>query len=555
VQWPAPGTSPLADQLRTASSGPNALGIMVRFTAYVNVYFKNGVLNDIKVRPSNYKDLANDLAAAFNGWNNGSGNTDLFFSNPCYSHIVGTLGVWNDWEVASAPVGRFLAPASVLTPAGSGAVATPPPAASGAAMPAAMTAAKRPALGKQAVMVVAAGAPAPPAPVGLGPVVVYVDGGNEVISIDFSSAIPETGKPDIWPSDLTKANFGTLDFGVTNGGVFTSIVQIPYDQYAQAAYEATAGIIDIPFASTITGPATGSLLENGSIVIQVEQPAPNPSDPPVATAALAEQQYSAQTDERGIYLDENGSTTFDVTVYDFGQPSPNTTVLVAQYDQGLGLISTVAMPLVFMEGQQPLEVSPGSFTNVTIVTSNGSGIASVSISAVTPGYAVLAFFPYSGDTAPIPPPALAGPPGTLIAITSAFYTTVRVLPFDEGLPERFVKLWNTTQDKTLVWQFVYNEILYLYDMLFNVMLTVFNLGDQGSVEASIPYIWPAISAEAAKENTQAMPITRDMSAAKRLTLQLWMYLYTMNYSVSNFNVHSIPKGWAPPPPSPAAQNE
>jgi hypothetical protein len=67
-----------------------------------------------------------------------------------------------------------------------------------------------------------------------------------------------------------------------------------------------------------------------------------------------------------------------------------------------------------------------------------------------------------------------------------------------------------------------------------------------TVEQSISYIWPVISAEAAKENTLAMSITRDMSSGKRKALQLWIYFVANNYNVPNFNVSSIPAGWAPP---------
>jgi hypothetical protein len=49
----------------------------------------------------------------------------------------------------------------------------------------------------------------------------------------------------------------------------------------------------------------------------------------------------------------------------------------------------------------------------------------------------------------------------------------------------------------------------------------------------------------AQESTYAMPITRDLSAGKRLALQLWIYLVANNYNVQNFNVNSIPAGWSP----------
>src|SRR5207248_528993 len=156
---------------------------------------------------------------------------------------------------------------------------------------------------------------------------------GNLISLDLNSTMPENGTPGEWPSDLSKANFGTLNLGVVNGGTFNSIAEISYDQYAQAAYEASAGIIDIPLPNG---------LGDGLLAIQVG-----------AVTALQEQELSAQTDSRGIYLDQGGETSFTVGVYDFGAPSSGTSVLIAQYDQSLTLIPTQAPPLVlFTNGDQ-----------------------------------------------------------------------------------------------------------------------------------------------------------------------------------------------------------
>jgi hypothetical protein len=507
VQWPAASVnSKLALQLQQAAQTSPAIGIMVRFTAYVNVYFKNGILNNFTPTPRTYEDLAAALTAAWNEFNS-TGKTDLFFSNPCYSHIVGVLGVWNEGEVATAPVGRFLAATNPV--AAIGTTATAPVPAPG---------------GKQRAAVDTAAAP-PQVP--LGPIVAYVD--NNVISLDLNSTMPENGTPGEWPSDLSKANFGSLDLGVISNGTFTPVAPISYDQYARAAYESSAGIIDI---------ALQSPLPSGPLAIQVQQPSG-------AVTALQEQELTAQTDTRGIYIDQRGNASFDVSVYDYGALSSGTNVLIAQYDQSLTLIPASSPPLVvFTNGDQTTITSAGGdiTTTVTVLTTDSSGVASPEIAAFMPGFAVLAFFPYTGTTLPNPPDSL------FPTITAAFYTTVRVLPFDDGVPQQFVDLWNASQNQTLAWQFIYNNILYLYDMIFNVMLTVFNLGDQSAVVGAIPYIWPVVTAEAAKENTKAMPITRDMSAGKRKTLQLWMYLVTEGYSVPDFNVDSIPDGWAPPPP-------
>ncbi|HEX3582119.1 MAG TPA: hypothetical protein VH087_10180, partial [Thermoanaerobaculia bacterium] len=509
VKWPAAGASNLAASLQTAASQAPAIGIMVRFTAYVNLYFQNGVFNAATQQPRDYETLADLLSAAWTAWNN-NGDTSQFFSNPCYSHVVGTLGVWNEGEVASVPVGRYL-PASGQVAAMATSDAKP--------------------LGHGALAV------AQPLQVTLGPVVANVDYDAEVISLDLNSTMPENGTPGEWPSDLTKANFGPLDFGVVTGGGFQSLYTIPYDRYSREAYELSAGIIDIPFSSTTAGSSAGSLLKSGPLAIQVQgQP------------ALTELQYSAQTDSRGIYVDQGSGGEFSVTAYNFGATSANTNVMIAQYDANLSLIPTSGAPLVtFTNGDVRRVTSGGVTTTVTVVTTGADGTANVSINWAAPGFAVLAFYPYSGSTLPSPPVALLGPGSTMSgSITYAFYTTVRALPADDSVAQQFVDVWNTGGgDQTEAWNFIYLNILYVYDMLFSVMLEYVDLGSQSAFAQSIGSIWNAIAASAAAESTYAMPITRDLSAGKRLTLQLYIYLIANNYNVPNFNVSSIPPGWSP----------
>jgi hypothetical protein len=537
VTWPAASAgSPLAAALQQAASTGSAIGIMVRFTAYVNVYFRNGIFNGYQQQPRSYEELAKALAEGWASYN-ANGSTDGFFSNPCYSHIVGTLGVWNADEVGTVPVGRFLAAASMVAPQAGGTAKTLVE--KGRALfktSAAAETAPAPQAKARGHELAAVASAAPPA-VALGPAVVQVDYDAELISIDLNSTIPELGTAGEWPSDLEKADFGTIDVGVISNGTFTSVAQIAYDQYSRAAYEASAGIVDIAFPSA----GTAALLQSGALALQVTQ-----GD--AAQTALIEQQFSAQTDSRGIYVDQGSQASFAIGVYDFGAISPNTNVLIAQYDQSLSLVPASAAPLVyFTAGQAATVTSGGVTTNVTIVTSDAQGVATAAIAAANPGFAVLAFFPYSGTTLPVPPLALLGPNAPIYgSITYAFYTTVRVLPFDNALPEEFVRQWNATQNPAWAWEFIYNEILSVYDMLFNVMLGIVNLGSQSADVGSIGYIWPVISAAAAEESTLAMPITRDMSAGKRLTLQLWIYLVANQYNVPNFSIYSIPQGWAPP---------
>ena len=510
VAWPTASTSQLITKLKHAAAQPGAQGIMVRFAAYVNLYFMNGILNDTAEQPRTYEDLADLLKKAWAAWNN-NGDTSKFFSNPCYSHVVGAVGVWNDGELASVPQGRCLAADAQVAPLN--ATATQGRA---VAQPARFS-------GHDIRTVAATDGSA--AKVALGPAAVSVT--DNLISLDFNATVPELGVPGQWRSNLVKADFGPLAVGVMRNGNFTSVVTIDSAKYQQSAYEATAGIIDIPLPS-----GAADLLRNNVLAIQAQ-----------GQTVLLEQAYTAETDTRGIYLDQNGQAQFTVMVCRAGVPSPGTKVLIAQYDSGLNLVPNNQQSFVtFTTGDRTtVTVSSGGSTvtsNVTIVRTDANGNATVGISAQSPGFPVLAFLPFTGDV--LPQPGLG-----FNFIDDAFYTTVRVLPSDDDVPQAFVDCWNKHHDQAKAWSFVYSKILYVYDMLFNVMLEYVNLGSQTAVEGSRRGIWRLISKEMAAESTQAMPITRDMSAGKRRALQLWIYLVANGYNVPNFNVNSIPPNWTP----------
>jgi hypothetical protein len=174
IAWqngPAGGaTSQLISALQQAATQLGAQGVMLRFTAYVNLYFKNGIYNNISQQSRNYKELAADLAEVWAAWHK-SGDPSQFFSQPCYSHVVGTIGAWNQGELSSVPGGRYLVPASPVAPVGSSKTIT------------------------------------------LGAVAAEVDYTRNLISLDFGSAIPEIALAGTTASNLVKADFGNLTLG------------------------------------------------------------------------------------------------------------------------------------------------------------------------------------------------------------------------------------------------------------------------------------------------------------------------------------------------------
>jgi hypothetical protein len=475
--------SPLLTALKEASTQAGAQGVMVRFTAYVNMYFRNGILNGIAQQAQNYTELAALLAKAWETWNQ-SGSTTDFFSQPCYSHVVGSIGVWNDGELASVPMGRYLSADDPVAPAGS----------------------------TQTTQ--------------LGPAAAQVNYESNLLSLDLSSAIPEVAIAGTPASSLEKLDLGTLEVGVLTGGNFTLIGSLDYAQYGRQAYEASAGIVDLPLPPSVKP----QQVQQGLLAIQASGGAGQ-------LTALLEQQFCAQSDSRGIYLDQGTEQTFQITVLQQGVPAAGARVMLAQYDMNLNLVpSTPPAYISFTQGEQQVVNSnpAGVSTIVSVVTADENGIATADVAAQSPGFPVVAFFPFSGDTPPAPPPTLF-PPGNM------FYITVRVLPFDDALPQEFIDLWNSTHDATIAWDFVYHRILYVYDMVFSVMLEFVNLGSQTAFDNNAAAIRSLIEKSRAAEGTSAMPVTRDLSEGKRIVLQLYLYLVAQKFNVS---VLSLPEGAA-----------
>lgn len=195
------GGSKLLGAFQEALALPDVRGLMVRFNVYRTLYFQNGVFNDIAETPQNEAELK----ALY--------EQGKMFSNPAYSVVTGTVGLWTRNDVPSVPNGRYLLPNQGTTQ-----------------------------------------------PTGLGPVVCGYNTGLKVLSLDFGAAIPELD------FDLNKQSFGTLT--VAAGG--TTIATIDESQYGREAYQKTGGIIDVPISDpaplragliTITGTQDGAPIE------------------------------------------------------------------------------------------------------------------------------------------------------------------------------------------------------------------------------------------------------------------------------------------------------
>ncbi|OED44480.1 hypothetical protein AB833_01515 [Chromatiales bacterium (ex Bugula neritina AB1)] len=507
------GTSTLLDALHTQAQ--SAEGIMIRFVTYLTLYFRNGEFNDNTTAPRSAKEIEQLYLDSFK-------NGGPYFSNPAYSRTVGTIGVWRKGELQNAPSERTLfATKHPVAP-------TPP-------------------IGKHTAYP-------------LGPVLIDVsyDDKNKAktVHLDFGSTIPETD--DKTPELPPKANFGdffihvvecddkhknTVEKGVEKGvenAVKHRLAYLSYDHYNEEAYINSSGMIDLPAAA----PICRNTIEGGTLAIYSNRTKANSHKENI-------NQY--QTITRATYLDQDNHATVSVSSRTKGTQPTDDKVAVVRYrydpqypriaecgGMPLSVISTDSQEQIAQfvdDGRQtikPLKVKgTNDFAEVLYVNCDSIGDGQLQVHAPTPpahhsgpaagpGFVYLVFYP--ADITTVPHLADSS------LLNKGCYGVVRVLPFDNGIQQEFVDLWNKNFNRQEVWEFIYNKILYFYDMIYPVMSRYVPLGELNRVEGAVDQLQATLSATYANQNsTMAMPITRDLSAAKRWVLLTWCELVKSNY--------------------------
>lgn len=511
------GNSPLLAALDAAMAAPGAKGLMLRFCVYYSLYNQNGIFNDFKpefrlplgTKPDSpeMRKYLDEMSAAYRQAL--SGEIPLF-SNPCYSTLVGAIGVWNEGELATVPTGRFLSPARYAIPASSTALSATP----------------QPSPRLATVRGSGGGATAASTPFLVGPAVAEADYSRNLLSIDLSDATPEANE------NKDKVDFGPLTVGVVKDGAFTAIGTVAYAGapgvpiYSKDAYEASAGIVDLPFEPDVAG-----LLREGQLVVRQND-----------VAILTEKTLTAETDDRNIYIDQYDKAGIAIAVYRKGKPvEKGVRVMVVQYryvNWAAYLVSPQdsEAPVQFVSGSVQTVPSrdPGLSAQVTVVETDDRGIATAEVQASYWGFATCFFYPLEADE-PLPVP-FAVPGGQYDPkhpeqdnYQTSHFANIRVMPFDDDMPAQFAKLWNDSFDSALAWQYIYNGILGVYDMLFPVMDDYMPLGERSRVEAAINQLLVLTQEPYQDASTLYMPITRDLSSGKRRVLEMWGSLVRRQY--------------------------
>ena len=524
------GNSTLLTNLQKMIDSGAAKGVMVRFNTYLSLYYQNGYFNGAPKMPKTLADTPDMYQEALR-----TGNQ---FTNPCYSRVLGVIGPWYKDELVSVPQGRFLSTTGALP-------VKPQTTTQSVRLTSSMVHGGPPAGLAPSAPVPAANINVPPPnPTGaaqLGVTFAEVDDTNHIIFLDVLNTFPE------WFWEGNKMDLGDVTLAVQDsGGGLTTIATLKFEDYNQSSYEKNGGILDIKFDPDPKKDLCKKI-KDGTLVVR----AVAATSPPKTVNVLVEKPWSANTDDRGIYLNEGGSKTFDVSVFYKGQRAANAKLLVAKYAPAITScpISYVGAPVLAIsaDGPQIVNITNGQTssvtvndgngdtitTNVTVVDVDANGVAHVTLSAASAGLPVLMFYPFQAGTTPPTPQyefdTQAAPSGV------SFYTTVRVLSFDDAFVDQFIELWNSPPDPKKpydpdeAWNFIYSNILYLYDMIYPVMLRFVPLGDRARVEAAVDQVLTLIAPSYFAESTLAMPITRDLSEGKRTVLQLWGGLVKRNY--------------------------
>jgi hypothetical protein len=493
---PVPGS--LAAELREALRQPHVRGLMVRFVTYHTVYFQGDAFPvgqqqpDWSIITGLYAEYASELARYERGELTSPPPRPV---NRAYSNVVGWIAPWTTRDMRSAPTGRILHAGDPVRPVGNGTAQSIGPAG----------------LEDQA------------AAQSIGPAALeyQADPANpdliSRVSIDLGTTIPERN------GALDKIDFGTMQLAlVPPGGAPRPFAEVPYaGGYDKTAYEAGSGVVDIP-ADRFLAPVSAADMAH-HIVVRFVDPANGTTQ-----VGLEEADYTAETDDRGVYVNEPGvpwslaDRTLNVEVrFRGGNPPDGTRLQIAQYspdepgfnESGWDLVSDRApraqTPYVTLHADG--SVIHGS--HVTVPVPGPDSTVTFRVSGLRPGPPILRFAPVApGDPDPTPPQAVM-----IFAIVQEFFGNVRVLPFHNVMAVAYENWLRSGPSVDVATQRIFDSVFRTFFLMYPAMRF---LSDPLQFQVWRGRICAAT--DPAQFDTAAyMPVTRALSAGQRRMLELW----------------------------------
>jgi hypothetical protein len=514
----AAGGSQIGAELQQALAAPDVSGLMLRFVSYDTLYFQGSIFEGDPVNPEAdpdkrylrmtqlaelYRQYTEELAAYKAGRRATAPTRPI---NRAYSRMVGWIGLWKQGELISAPGGRVLLG---LVQAGQ---QVPP-----ALAPRKVQARDLPQDWYASTSNHAA--------VALGTAFAEVQtAGDQVerITVDLGAAIP-----GYQSNSDAKAAFGQIQLALGlpdgQGGVTVTPIANLADDGDGAAYGAryiqTAGVIDIA-ADQLLVPLTAAQIGSSPLLVTVESYTPDGQGgwSSQRLVGLTENALNAQTDQRGLYVDQPGAPnspayqTSTIQVRNYGQaPEPGTLLVIAQYDEGWNLIGDPKDAMVRLSVVE----SGGALTpiaNTTLIAATG-GEVTLAVEALQPGVPNLAFFPLPPGTGSFtPPPAGLGP-----LLVLPYFTIARVLPFHNHLVDEFGQLLagDPTPDLDLVNQWIFDKVYRSFFQMYPVMDFIHSPLKFQEWRGKIKEVTDL----ALLESARYMPVMRTLSAGQRAVIE------------------------------------
>jgi hypothetical protein len=437
-------------------------GLVVRFINYRTLYYQSAVWKGVQLTNPEL------LSAAYR-----DGFTGL---NPARSLTLGSIGIWRSEELATAPVERLLLPgrraAGYLSPEFSDRASV------SEACP-------------QAV---------------LGPAFVALDHDRQVAAVDFGLTFPER---NIF---LDKADLGMFQLQARRGRQCLAIGRpINPADYGREAYEANAGVLELPLPPDACHFARQARLEMVCALSKSRD-----GDPPRRQVVLREEPLVADSEERGIYLDQGLCRRVHIHVFERGEPlgrpacakgtapaafphplpltqGPYSLVFAHYADDGRPLLRRRQVVRLVAADGKPLRQDRAPL--------DPGGTVQIGLWPLRPGFCFLSFRPCTGARRRLP---------VRFSTAKLPYLAVRVLPFDDDLARQ-------TPDSELTFDFVYNHVLRVYDFVYPAMNQTFALNDPQSLVAENQMIRAHLLLDPAT-STEYWPASRDLSAGKRRLL-------------------------------------
>lgn len=282
LQWQL-GDSALLQALQQQMEAQNAQGLMFRFTTYLTYYDRNGIFNDYPLVNSRCNSLK-ALEALQGLYQAGLDNVADIVINPAYSRTAGVLGLWFADEYPTAPAGRRLEPATEVP------ILEPIP-----------------------------GNPGAPPTITLG--VISAQAQGDLLSLDLGTGFPFYPVPNSQNTvpQCEKLQLGSFQVGIQQNGEFQPLADLTFDQYAQAAFDKRAGLVDLPVTDAVTR------TEVGTLALQTQGSKPK--------LAALQQMWTAEVIESGTFIDVGDTRTLQIMVQYDGLPAPaGTTLWVAEYN-------------------------------------------------------------------------------------------------------------------------------------------------------------------------------------------------------------------------------